>query len=116
MEWMDGVSIGHANEEGWDQEDRDEVCTRFDSLRSHPSDTIVVLTSLRPPQIASMLLRLCLHELFTFNAMQTDPNPSNFLWNAERRELQLVDFGGTRRYSRAFVDLWLRYCRTGPQN
>jgi aarF domain-containing kinase len=40
--------------------------------------------------------------------MQTDPNFSNFLWDARTRRLGLVDFGATRAYSAAFIDDWLQ--------
>lgn len=40
--------------------------------------------------------------------MQTDPNWSNFLWNARTRRVELVDFGATREYSKTFIDDWLR--------
>lgn len=40
--------------------------------------------------------------------MQTDPNWSNFLWNAHTRRVELVDFGATRAYETAFIDDWLR--------
>ncbi|KAG6908124.1 hypothetical protein DXG01_006093 [Tephrocybe rancida] len=53
--------------------------------------------------IAAWVLELCLKELFEFRSMQTDPNWSNFLWNVE-----LVDFGATREYSKEFMDNWLR--------
>jgi hypothetical protein len=43
--------------------------------------------------------------------MQTDPNFSNFLWNARTRQVELVDFGATREYSRVFIDRWLRLLR-----
>jgi aarF domain-containing kinase len=59
-------------------------------------------------QIATRIIELCLRELFVLNAMQTDPNFSNFLWDARAREVQLVDFGAARAYPRAFIDAWLR--------
>ena len=40
--------------------------------------------------------------------MQTDPNWTNFLWNAQTRQVELVDFGATREYSKEFMDDWLR--------
>lgn len=39
--------------------------------------------------------------------MQTDPNWTNFLWNSETRQIELVDFGATRTYSKEFMDMWL---------
>lgn len=56
--------------------------------------------------------------------MQTDPNWTNFLWNGKTRQVgarfsatfkslivlqvELVDFGATREYSKEFIDNWLR--------
>ena len=34
-------------------------------------------------QVCENMLRLCLQELFVFHIMQTDPNWSNFLYDAE---------------------------------
>jgi predicted unusual protein kinase regulating ubiquinone biosynthesis (AarF/ABC1/UbiB family) len=76
-------------------------------------------------KIAARVIELCLKELFVFREMQTDPNWSNFLWNAKTRQVrgcflkknealsssgqvELVDFGATRSYSHAFMDNWLR--------
>ncbi|TFY70715.1 hypothetical protein EVG20_g2292 [Dentipellis fragilis] len=58
--------------------------------------------------IAARIIELCLKELFVFREMQTDPNWSNFLWNAQTRQVELVDFGATRAYSVEFIDSWLR--------
>ncbi|KAJ8690714.1 hypothetical protein PTI98_012120 [Pleurotus ostreatus] len=58
--------------------------------------------------IASSILQLCLRELFDFRLMQTDPNWTNFLWNAQTRQIELVDFGATREYTKEFMDNWLR--------
>ena len=38
--------------------------------------------------------------------MQTDPNWTNFLWNSHTRQVELVDFGASREYSREFIDNW----------
>jgi len=57
--------------------------------------------------IAAWIMELCLKELFEFRTMQTDPNWSNFLWNSQTRQIELVDFGATREYSKEFIDNWL---------
>ncbi|KAG5644287.1 hypothetical protein DXG03_008773 [Asterophora parasitica] len=82
MERVQGTSVGDADISGLTQKDRDDV--------------------------AAWILELCLKELFEFRAMQTDPNWSNFLWNAKTRQVELVDFGATREYSKDFMDSWLR--------
>ena len=39
--------------------------------------------------------------------MQTDPNWTNFLWNPHTRQIELVDFGASREYSKEFIDRWM---------
>nr|GAT44839.1 atypical/ABC1/ABC1-A protein kinase [Mycena chlorophos] len=82
MERVDGVSVGDASILALSQDDRNEI--------------------------ASRIIELCLLELFSFQLMQTDPNYSNFLWDARTRRLSLIDFGATRAYGRDFMDGWLR--------
>lgn len=53
--------------------------------------------------IGTQILRLCLREITEFRFMQTDPNWTNFLYNARTRRLELLDFGASREYPRAFV-------------
>ncbi|XP_067634720.1 atypical kinase COQ8B, mitochondrial isoform X2 [Eurosta solidaginis] len=54
-------------------------------------------------QIASSVLKLCLRELFELECMQTDPNWSNFLYDADTKRLMLIDFGSTRFYQKKFI-------------
>ena len=70
MERMDGVPIVQA--ENRPQELRDEV-------RTNDGTTLILLK--KEWQIAASILSLCLHELFHFRFMQTDPNWTNFLYN-----------------------------------
>ncbi|GAW83496.1 hypothetical protein, conserved [Plasmodium gonderi] len=58
--------------------------------------------------IGQRILYLCLHELFVFKIMNTDPNLGNFLYNVENDKLCLIDFGATRFYKNEFVDNYLR--------
>ncbi|KAI9807265.1 MAG: hypothetical protein M1833_000008 [Piccolia ochrophora] len=57
--------------------------------------------------IGTQILRLCLRELTEFGFMQTDPNWTNFLWNADSRKLELLDFGASRAYPRDFLRPYL---------
>jgi len=41
----------------------------------------IVPSNLLTPEIGSLMLRLCLRELFHFQTMQTDPNWTNFFYN-----------------------------------
>ncbi|KIM42007.1 hypothetical protein M413DRAFT_142904 [Hebeloma cylindrosporum] len=85
MEHVDGVSVGEANAENLTEEDRNDISAR--------------------------IIELCLKELFEFRTMQTDPNWTNFLWNPRTRQVELVDFGATRTYSKEFMDGWFSLLR-----
>jgi aarF domain-containing kinase len=53
--------------------------------------------------IGTQILRLCLREITEFKFMQTDPNWTNFLYNAETNKLELLDFGASREYPEEFI-------------
>ncbi|OAQ63486.1 protein ABC1, mitochondrial precursor [Pochonia chlamydosporia 170] len=53
--------------------------------------------------IGTQIMRLCLREITEFKFMQTDPNWTNFLYNAENNKLVLLDFGASREYPEPFV-------------
>ena len=75
MEYMDGVAVTRA--QGCSQEQKDWIGTQ--------------------------ILRLCLREITEFRFMQTDPNWTNFLYNAETKKLELLDFGASREYPEDFI-------------
>ncbi|TFY65323.1 hypothetical protein EVJ58_g2052 [Rhodofomes roseus] len=81
MEHVEGVSVGGSVINSLSQEDRNHIATG--------------------------IIDLCLKELFAFRLMQTDPNWTNFLWNQRTRQIELVDFGATREYSKEFMDDWM---------
>ncbi|KAF2823783.1 ubiquinone biosynthesis protein-like protein coq-8 [Ophiobolus disseminans] len=54
--------------------------------------------------IGTQILRLCLREIVEFKFMQTDPNWTNFLYNAESNKIELLDFGASRDYPDEFVE------------
>lgn len=117
MERVNGVSVGEADASKLTRKDRDDVGFVLVSMTfSHVSIFYF--------QISAWIIELCLKELFQFRAMQTDPNWSNFLWNPETRQvcflcilhrnnimilfqIELIDFGATRTYSKEFMDMWL---------
>ncbi|KAI1438711.1 ABC1-domain-containing protein [Xylaria sp. CBS 124048] len=53
--------------------------------------------------IGTQILRLCLREISEFRFMQTDPNWTNFLYNATTNKLELLDFGASREFPALFV-------------
>lgn len=75
MEFMDGVGVTRVQSFSQDQRD----------------------------WIGTQILRLCLREIVEFRFMQTDPNWTNFLYNAERDRLELLDFGASREYPDEFI-------------
>ncbi|KAK8729821.1 hypothetical protein OTU49_008341 [Cherax quadricarinatus] len=78
-ELIDGIPVDHCID--MDQETRNFICEN--------------------------ILGLCLLELFRFGFMQTDPNWSNFFYNAETEQVALLDFGACRDYSKDFVDKYI---------
>jgi len=41
-------------------------------------------------QVSRLIMNLCLHELFDFRYMQTDPNWANFFYNPDTRKVLYV--------------------------
>lgn len=58
--------------------------------------------------IGTQILRLCLREITEFKFMQTDPNWTNFLYNAETNKLELLDFGASREYPEEFISQYVQ--------
>ncbi|RMJ04677.1 hypothetical protein CDV36_014658 [Fusarium kuroshium] len=58
--------------------------------------------------IGTQILRLCLREITEFRFMQTDPNWTNFLYNADIEKLELLDFGASREYPEEFVTQYVQ--------
>ncbi|GFE55291.1 aarF domain-containing kinase 4, putative [Babesia ovis] len=58
--------------------------------------------------IGDRLLRLSLSELFIFGLMNTDPNPSNYLYDKHTDLIGLIDFGSCRSYSENFVSEYFK--------
>jgi aarF domain-containing kinase len=78
MEFMDGIGV-----------------TRVQSFTQEQKDWI-----------GTQILRLCLREITEFKFMQTDPNWTNFLYNATTNKLELLDFGASREYPEEFITLY----------
>ncbi|KAI0525662.1 ABC1 family-domain-containing protein [Xylaria bambusicola] len=57
--------------------------------------------------IGTQILRLCLREIIEFHFMQTDPNWTNFLYNAATNKLELLDFGASREFPVLFVSQYV---------
>ncbi|TPX30955.1 hypothetical protein SmJEL517_g05609 [Synchytrium microbalum] len=66
--------------------------------------------------IGDRILRLCLRELFEFRFMQTDPNWSNFLYDAKKDLVCLIDFGAAREFSKDFTDKYMQVLTAAAEN
>lgn len=53
--------------------------------------------------LATNVMRLCLQEIAQFQFMQTDPNWANFLYNADTKKIELLDFGASRAFGDEFI-------------
>ncbi|KAE8357986.1 ABC1 family-domain-containing protein [Aspergillus caelatus] len=66
--------------------------------------------------IGTQIMRLCLREITEFKYMQTDPNWTNFLYNAETNRLELLDFGASREYPTEFITNYIRTLVAASRN
>ena len=66
------------------------------------------LTQQQRDWIGTQILRLCLREIVEFKFMQTDPNWTNFLFNAQKDKIELLDFGASRDYPDEFVEPYIK--------
>jgi predicted unusual protein kinase regulating ubiquinone biosynthesis (AarF/ABC1/UbiB family) len=75
----------------------------IEDLRSpeHPQE--------RRDRVGERLIRLVFQELFEFRFVQTDPNFANYLFDADKERLALLDFGSVRRFTRAFTESYRRF-------
>ncbi|XP_015746339.1 atypical kinase COQ8B, mitochondrial [Python bivittatus] len=76
-----------------------------------PLDQCQELDQTTRNEICSHILRLCFRELFEFQFMQTDPNWSNFFYDAERHKVTLLDFGASRDFSKEFTNHYIEVVR-----
>lgn len=55
-------------------------------------------------RVGGLLLKICLHEVFLFKFMQTDPNPANFYYDIDTDRINLIDMGAAHHYEDKFVN------------
>ncbi|XP_054855670.1 atypical kinase COQ8B, mitochondrial isoform X4 [Eublepharis macularius] len=93
----------------------DELSTRrvlaLELVGGLPLDQCQSLAQETRNEICTHILRLCLRELFEFRFMQTDPNWSNFFYDARRHKVTLLDFGASRDFSKEFTDHYIEVVR-----
>lgn len=63
--------------------------------------------------IGAQLLRLTLRELLVYRLSQTDPNLGNYLWDAEREQIVLLDFGATQAVPEHVSRVYVGVLRAG---
>ncbi|CAG8896490.1 unnamed protein product [Penicillium egyptiacum] len=66
--------------------------------------------------IGTQIMRLCLREIAEFHYMQTDPNWTNFLYNASTNKIELLDFGASRAYPEEFITPYVRTLVAATRN
>ncbi|KAI4104814.1 MAG: hypothetical protein LQ339_003658 [Xanthoria mediterranea] len=74
------------------------------------------LTQEQKDWIGTQILRLCLREITEFKFMQTDPNWTNFLFNATTSKLELLDFGASRDYPDKFIVPYVEILQAASRN
>ncbi|KAI5854626.1 ABC1 family-domain-containing protein [Tricharina praecox] len=65
--------------------------------------------------IGTQILGLCFREVARYRFMQTDPNWTNFLWNAADKKIELLDFGASREFSADFTALYTSILRAASR-
>jgi predicted unusual protein kinase regulating ubiquinone biosynthesis (AarF/ABC1/UbiB family) len=73
-----------------------------------PVEQMALASQAERDQIAGLLISLLFRELFEFQLLQTDPNFANYRYDAQTRQLILLDFGATRPCQAALVKAFHR--------
>lgn len=66
-------------------------------------------------EVSYNILSLCLREVFQFRFMQTDPNWSNFFYDAEFNKVMLLDFGASREFGEKFTDDYIEVVKAAAE-
>ncbi|MBC7737844.1 MAG: AarF/ABC1/UbiB kinase family protein [Candidatus Saccharibacteria bacterium] len=70
----------------------------MDFIDSLPIETLTTAPQAERDRVVTLLIRLALDEVFTFNLMQTDPNFANYRYDPASGHVVLLDFGATRSF------------------
>lgn len=76
-----------------------------------PVDRVSQLGKSERDKVGTLLLRLTLYELFVLGFQQSDPNFSNYLYDADTGRINLIDFGAARAYNEEFLMGYLSLIR-----
>lgn len=77
-------------------------------MLGEPIEAVARMSVGRRNAVASRVLNLTMRELFEWRFVQTDPNWGNFLYDAKRDLVSMLDFGAARAYPKPFVDNYMR--------
>lgn len=69
-----------------------------------PIEQMVSASQQERDRVMTLLFALLFREIFEFKLVQTDPNFANYLYDSQRQQLVLLDFGACREYSDTFSD------------
>ena len=78
------------------------LCMTF--MQGRPLDTLVHASQEERNRVVDLMMRLFFAEFLRYRTVQTDPNLANYLYNAEAKQLVLLDFGATRSFDPTFVE------------
>ncbi len=73
-----------------------------------PIESLAAADQAERDRVMSALVELMLLELFELRMVQTDPNYANYQYRRQSGEIVLLDFGATRKFSKAFVNNYRR--------
>jgi aarF domain-containing kinase len=79
-------------------------------------DKTVQLSQSTRNDLARTVLTMTIKELFEWRFMQSDPNYGNFLFNVDKNMINLIDFGAARKYSKSFVDGYMKLVWAAANN
>lgn len=94
-----------------------DLCTpqilAMDFLTGEPVDRVVETRHSQADRdrVAGLLARLTFRELFDFGLVQTDPNFSNYLYDADTRRIALLDYGAAHAIHAHWVETYRRLAR-----
>ncbi|KAB7646442.1 ABC1 kinase family protein [Polymorphobacter fuscus] len=76
-------------------------------------ETLVDAPQAERDRVMTLMIALCLREMFEFRLMQTDPNFANYRHDPATGRLVLLDFGATRAFSAAMIGDYAALLRAG---
>lgn len=93
-----------------------EILT-MDYVAGDSLDVLRSMSAEKRTDIMSLIFSLFFAELFDFKCVQTDPNLANYLYQADKHKLVLLDFGAVRGFNPDFVQKYRNaMCATVKQD